>query len=113
MLQHNMKQRAHLAHAAVVSVHAICCGMPVMAVVLTALFGTASAATVAGAWFAPAHAALHAYETWILVASAVLVATGAALEWLSRRSSARSGAPWLFGLSVAAFVVNVAVVASH
>jgi len=113
MLQHNMRQRAHLAHAAVVSLHAICCGMPVMAVVLTALFGTASAATVAGAWFAPAHAALHAHESWFLGVSAVLVVAGALLEWLSRRASARSGPPWLFGLSLAALVANFAVVASH
>lgn len=84
-----------------------------MVVVLTALFGTASAATVAGAWFAPAHAALHAHEAWILGVSAVLVVAGALLEWLSRRASARSGAPWLFGLSVAAFFVNFAIVASH
>lgn len=103
-----------MAHAAAVGIHAICCGMPVLAMAVTALWGTASAAAAAGVWFLPVHEALHGFELWIVAASAMLVSLGGLLEWITRRGAQGSkGIPWLFALSLGAFVVNVAVVFSH
>lgn len=112
MLQHN-NQRTHVVHAVVVGLHALCCGVPVLALVLAALWGTTSAVAAVGVWFGPVHSALHSHELWIVAVSAVLVATGGLLEWTGRRGGGRAGFPWLFGLSVGAFVVNLLIVVSH
>jgi hypothetical protein len=110
MLQRNTN--AHLAHAAVVSLHAVCCGAPLAALAATSLWGSASALAVFGTWVAPAHEALHGFELWILALSAILVLVGGLLE-LQAHQAGRRRIPWLFGVSVAAFVVNASLIASH
>jgi drug/metabolite transporter (DMT)-like permease len=112
MLQRNT-QNAHLAHAAVVSLHAVCCGAPLLALVATSLWGTASVLAAFGAWVAPAHEALHGFELWILAVSALLVIVGGLLEWHARKRSGRRHFPWLFGISVGCFVANAALIGAH
>jgi len=116
MLQHNSARagkRAHLAHAAVVGLHALCCGLPALAMLAAAISGaTSGIAALAGA-FEPLHAFLHAHEVWILVVSALLVVAGGALEALARRGGHKHSFPWLFALSVGCFLVNVAIIVAH
>jgi hypothetical protein len=113
MLQHNVAptaKSAHLAHAAVLSVHSLCCGLPALAVTLAAL-------GVSGISFGGAltglHTLIHGHEFWILALSAVLVTVGGAMEWNARRSCGAKGAPWLFVMSACCFVANVAIIAVH
>jgi hypothetical protein len=112
MLQRNT-HGAHLAHAAVVSLHAVCCGAPMLALLATSIWGAASALAVFGAWIAPAHAALHGFELWTLAASSFLVVLGGALEWRASRDNPRRGLSWLFGVSVGCFVVNATLIGAH
>lgn len=121
MLQHNVHQRAqrapgdtaHWAHAAVVSLHAICCGLPVLAMVL------ATGATAGSGWAAFAasssslHDLLHAQELWVLAVSGALVAIGGGFELVSRRGGADRGIPWLFLLSAACLALNLAIMVVH
>lgn len=116
MLQHNSARagrKAHLAHAAVVSLHALCCGLPALAMVAAAIAGATSGVAVLAGAIEPVHAFLHAHEVWILVVSALLVVTGGGLEVLARRRAHNHGFPWLFAFSVACFVINVAIVVAH
>jgi hypothetical protein len=110
MLHYNTEAsgtKAHLAHAAVVGMHALCCGLPAA----FALFG---AALGAFAWAAPIsalHNWLHGYEPEILLLSFSLVAIGGVAEWRIRK--ARRGVPKLYALSLACFIANSALVAEH
>jgi hypothetical protein len=116
MLQRNAAKaprRAHLAHAAVVGMHALCCGLPALAMLAAALSGTASAAALLPDSFVQFHRLLHGYELWILGLSAALVALGAWMEAGSRRSHPAQGFPWLFAFSVLCFLVNAGVIFAH
>lgn len=115
MLQHNSHrapQRAHLAHAAVVALHAICCGLPALAMLAAALSGATSGAALLAGSVEEIHTFLHRHEIWILMASAALVATGGWLEASARRT-ARHGFPWLFAFSALCFFINVAIILVH
>lgn len=119
MLQHNSNEaagdgaasgharRAHLAHAAVVAIHALCCGAPIV------LLLVASAATsAAGGFVTTTHAFLHGHELWLIALSAALIAGGAWAEWRAREAGHKRF-PVLFALSLACLVANVAIVAVH
>ena len=112
MLQRNSPRHAHIAHAAVVGMHAICCGLPAAAMLAAALSGAASSVTLLPESFQQFHRWLHGYELWILGLSAALVTLGAVLEARARRSQSH-GFPWLFAFSVACFAINVAVILAH
>ncbi len=116
MLQHNTAQaraRAHLAHAAVVSLHGLCCGVPALAILATAASGAAAGVTLLADFVTPFHTLLHRHETWVLAVSGLLVTAGGALEAWARRRPHRHGFPWLFAFSAACFLANVAIVAGH
>jgi uncharacterized membrane protein HdeD (DUF308 family) len=116
MLQHNADhgRRAHLAHAAVMGLHALCCGIPALAIAAAALSGAASGIVLVSDYTSIFHHFLHAHEVWILVLSAALVITGGTLEVLSRRGAPRArGFPWLFAFSVFCFAANFAIIAAH
>ncbi|MEZ5995156.1 MAG: hypothetical protein R3C25_05330 [Hyphomonadaceae bacterium] len=115
MLQHNSAQSgrgAHLAHAAVMGMHAFCCGMPALAMLAVAISGAASGAVLLSETFAKLHSFLHGNEIWILAISALLVASGGWLEFRARRQHTH-GFPWLFSLSVFCFLANVTILALH
>lgn len=114
MLQHNSAdagRRAHLAHAAVMGLHALCCGLPAL-FMLAAAAGATSAITVAAGAFEGVHRFLHGHEGWILLISAGLVGIGGALELQARRARP-AGVPWLFVFSACCFLANVAIIAIH
>jgi hypothetical protein len=117
MLQHNTAsagQKAHLAHAAVVALHALCCGLPALAMLAAALSGATSGIALMSDFFEPFHELLHQHELWIMAVSAGLVVIGAALEvWARRRGAHNYGFPWLFSLSVFCFLANVAIIVAH
>jgi len=116
MLQHNSQKagrRAHVAHAAVVSLHALCCGLPALALLAAAVSGATSGIALLADWVQPVHAFLHAHEIWILGASAALVVTGGGLEITARRGRQSLGFPWLFAFSVLCFAINVAIIVLH
>lgn len=117
MLQSNAKQsgkQAHLAHAAVLSLHTLCCGLPALAVTLTALSGAAASGTVAfSSFFGGLHTLIHGNELWILAVSAFLVAFGGAMEFTARRGRSELPFPWLYAMSLGCFVANVAIIAVH
>jgi hypothetical protein len=116
MLQHNVAKTgrpAHLAHAAVVGVHAICCGLPAMVMLAAALTGATSGTALVSVSFTQFHGLLHAHEIWILAASGGLVVVGGWLEAVARRARRSAGFPWLFALSVFCLLANVAIVAAH
>jgi hypothetical protein len=116
MLQHNVlapRQRAHLAHAAVVGLHALCCGLPVLALVAVSISGATSGVALFSESVSFFHDLLHAYELWIMGVSAMLVGIGAGFEVLARRQTQGLGFPWMFLISVACFFVNVAIIAAH
>lgn len=115
MLQHNSAKhgrRAHLTHAAVVSLHALCCGLPAAAMLAAALSGVASGAALLPESYMQFHNLLHGQEPWILALSAVLVVAGGWMELAARRTH-NHGFPWLFVLSVACFLVNASIVIAH
>jgi hypothetical protein len=119
MLQHNVAHRhraagkkAHIAHAAVMGLHAVCCGMPALAMLAAAVSGATSGVALLSETTEEFHSFLHAHELWILAASAALVVTGAWLEAAARRVEQR-GFPWLFGFSVLCFLANAAIIFAH
>src|SRR5512143_1173156 len=93
MLQRNTAKSAHLAHAAVLSLHSICCGLPALAVTLAAL--GVSGVNFGGA-LAGLHALFHGNEPGILSRSATLVALGGLMKLSPRRAHPCRGVPWLF-----------------
>ncbi len=110
MLQHNTAKSAHLAHAAVLSLHSICCGLPALAVSLAAL---GVSGVNLGAGLTGLHALIHGHELWILALSAGLVIVGGVLEFKLRRLHAERGVPWLFAMSGCCLAANVAIIAAH
>lgn len=115
MLQHNAHRagrRAHVAHGAVVAVHALCCGLPALAMTAAVLSGAASGAAVLPENVNIFHNLLHEHELWIIAVSAVLVVAGGVLEATARREG-RRGFPWLFAFSAVCFFVNVGIIAFH
>ncbi len=113
MLQHNNSGRkAHLAHAAVMSLHAICCGLPALAMVAVALSGAASSVALFADYVGEIHRFLHGHEYWILAVSAALVAGGGFMEAKARRRH-NHGFPWLFAFSVFCFFANVTMILVH
>jgi len=101
-----------LAHAAVMGLHALCCGLPALAMLAAAVSGATSGITLLAGSVEEIHHFLHQHELWILVLSAGLVVTGGWLEVASRRTH-RHGFPWLFAFSVVCFLANVAIIAAH
>jgi hypothetical protein len=112
MLQHNKARGAHLAHATVMSLHALCCGIPAAAMAAAALTGGASGVILFSDSLREFHGSVHAYELWVLGFSAALVVLGGILELSSRRGHAH-GFPWLFAFSVACFAINAGIVFAH
>ncbi len=116
MLQHNSAntgRRAHLAHATVVGIHALCCGLPALVMLAAALSGAASSVALLSDSVQHLHDFVHAYEVWILALSAVLVVGGGWIEVRQRRRGHHLGFPWLFALSLGCFVLNVGIVLAH
>lgn len=116
MLQHNSPHaphRAHLAHATMVGLHALCCGLPALAMLATGVSGAASGLALFSGSLTVFHDLVHAHELWILAGSAFLVTIGAWLELAHRRVHPGLGFPWLFAFSLVCFAVNVAVVLAH
>lgn len=117
MLQHNIAaragRRAHIAHGAVLTLHALCCGLPILALLAASLSGAASGAALFVGGAAELHALMHVYEAWILGGSAALVTLGGALELAARRQAPRRAFPWLFVFSAACFALNAAIVLVH
>jgi hypothetical protein len=116
MLQRNTPsapRRAHLAHAAVVGLHTICCGLPALALLAAGLSGAASGVALFSGAVGVLHDLLHAHELWILGISTALVTLGAWLELNARRAHPGHGFPWLFAFSVLCFAINVGVILAH
>ncbi|ANP47308.1 hypothetical protein ATE48_15980 [Candidatus Viadribacter manganicus] len=114
-LQHNSTEaprRAHLAHAAVMSLHAICCGLPALAMLAAAVSGATSGIALLAGSVQEIHHFLHKHELWILLISAALVVTGGVLEANSRKHHSH-GFPWLFAFSVLCFIANVTIILLH
>lgn len=112
MLYYNNEPRrpwtAHVAHAAVVTLHMFCCGLPA----LFALLGAATLSTaVAGGMLGEIHHFLHGYELAVLGLSALLVAVGGWMEWRHRKQ--HTGWPVLFTVSVACLAINAVLIVSH
>jgi len=110
MLQRNTAKSAHLAHAAVLSLHSICCGLPALAVTLAAL--GVSGVNFGGA-LAGLHTLIHGNELGILALSAALVTIGGLMELNVRRRHPERGVPCLVVMSACCFVANVAIIAVH
>lgn len=92
--------------------HAICCGLPALAMLAAAVSGATSGVALLAGSFEEIHHFLHQHELWILVVSAALVVVGGWLEASSRKTH-RHGFPWLFAFSVLCFVANVAIIVAH
>lgn len=93
--------------------HAICCGLPALAMLAAAVSGAASGIALFSDSVEEFHHLLHTHEVWILLVSAALVVTGGALEAIARRRPHKHGFPWLFAFSVLCFVFNVAIIVAH
>lgn len=116
MLQHNAHkagERAHVAHAAMISLHTLCCGLPIIALALSAASGVASGTSLFVVSSQQVHGAIHAHEIWILAASLALVVIGGLYELAAQRSGARRGFSPLFAVSVACLVFNAVLIAAH
>jgi cytochrome bd-type quinol oxidase subunit 2 len=114
-LQHNSVRngrQAHLAHAAVMGLHALCCGLPALALMAAAASGATSGVALLSDSAGKLHDFLHQHELWILVISAALVVIGGWLEVSARRKH-RHGFPWLFAFSVLCFLANVSIILAH
>lgn len=111
MLQHNIAKqgggRAHWAHAALVGMHALCCGLPAA----LALTGVAIGALTWARPIAGLHAWLHGYEPEMLLLSFTLVTIGGIAEW--RRRTQLRGFPKLYALSLICFLANAGMVTTH
>lgn len=92
--------------------HAICCGLPALAMLAAAVSGATSSVALLAGSFEEIHHFLHQHELWILLISAGLVVTGGVLEANSRKHH-RHGFPWLFAFSVLCFVANVTIIVLH
>ena len=94
----------------VLGLHSLCCGLPALAITLTALglSGLSLGGSVIGL-----HRLIHGHELWILALSATLVGVGGVMEFEARRKHEESGIPWLFILSAGCFAANVAIIAGH
>lgn len=102
-----LRARAHWAHVAVVALHALCCGLPILA----SIVGVAASAALVGGVL-QFHTFLHTYEMWLLGVSGALVVAG----WIAeRRFLKREGGQvsFLFWVSLACFAFNAAIVAGH
>jgi hypothetical protein len=100
-------RRTHWAHVAVVTLHAICCGLPILASVA----GIAASAALMGGVLR-FHSFLHGRELWLLGISAALVMAG----WIAERRFMRrtgAGVSPLFWVSLACFAFNAAIVVGH
>lgn len=106
-------RKAHLTHALVVGLHALCCGLPILALAAVGLSGAAVGVVQFSEAASAVHGLAHAYELWVLLGSAVLVSVGAVLELAAWRKRARPVFPWLFAVSLLCFLVNAAIVLSH
>lgn len=104
---------AHWAHAVVVGLHAFCCGLPALAMLVAAISGAASASALLPESFIEFHAFMHAYELWILAGSALLVVVGGVLELAHRRMHKHLGFPWLYAMSIGCFLANAAIIFTH
>lgn len=93
--------------------HALCCGLPALAMLVAAASGTATSFSLVSDTFKEFHTFMHVHEMWILAVSAALVAIGGGLELLARRTRAQTGFPWLFAFSAACFAVNLAIILAH
>lgn len=114
MLQHNITARhTHAAHAAVVALHAICCGLPALAVTAVAVSGAASGFVLASSYVQTLHALLHGHELWLIGVSALFVTAGGVMELMLRRRGGSQTFPWMFAVSLGCFLVNVAILAVH
>lgn len=113
MLQHNNTGRAHLTHVAVVGLHGLCCGLPVLGMLAATVSGVASISSVAADLFGYFHEFIHRHEMWIVMLSAALVGAGGWLEAQARLRGHAHGFPWAFAVSTGCFLVNVAIIASH
>jgi len=117
MLQHNAQKsqparRAHIAHTALIGLHAFCCGMPALAMLAAAVSGTTTGVALLSDSFEELHTFLHAHEVWILIVSAALVVSGGALELRARRGG-HLHFPWLFAFSGLCFLANAAIILAH
>ncbi|WP_395645651.1 hypothetical protein [Terricaulis sp.] len=110
---HGHAHQAHWAHAVVVGLHAVCCGLPALAMLAAALSGAASATSLLPESFTQFHIFMHAYEIWILAGSAALVVVGGGLELAHRRIHPHLGFPWLFAMSTGCFALNAAIIFAH
>lgn len=100
-------ERTHWAHVAVVAIHALCCGVPIVA----SLAGLAASAALMGGVLR-FHTFLHGRELWLLGISAALVGAGWVAERRFIRRTGRTVSP-LFWVSLACFAFNAAIVAGH
>lgn len=115
MLQRNAPaaQHAHIAHATLIGLHSLCCGLPALAMAAAALSGATSGIAILADAFESIHILLHGYELWILGLSAALVVIGGALELRGRRLAAAQGFPWLFAFSAFCFLANAGIILIH
>ncbi|MEQ1617270.1 MAG: hypothetical protein ABL883_02865 [Terricaulis sp.] len=116
MLQRNVTRAgrdAHLTHAALVGLHTLCCGLPIVVMGVVSAAGAASTLTLASRNLLQVHDFMHENEVWTVVASAILVVIGAVLEARARRKVSVAGFPWLFAVSVGCFLLNAGVVMFH
>jgi hypothetical protein len=117
MLQRNAdaaRHKAHAAHAAMVGLHSLCCGLPALAMLASAFSGATSGFAVFASYFSGFHQILHAHEVWLLIVSASLVTVGGVLEVTARRlGSAPKTFPIMFAVSVGCFVLNATIIAMH
>jgi hypothetical protein len=104
---------AHIAHGAVLGLHALCCGAPALALIAAAASGATSSVAAFANFLGGFHEFMHAHETWILVFSVALVVGGGVLEARARRVHKGQGFPWLFAFSLACLVVNLALLTFH
>ncbi|MDX2237700.1 MAG: hypothetical protein NW203_09055 [Hyphomonadaceae bacterium] len=104
---------AHVLHALVVGLHALCCGAPAALLLISAGLGASTGLAATQGFVGDVHDVLHGHEGIILGASAALVLIGGAAEWRLRRVHGVRGFPFLFAASVACLVLNAGIIAAH
>ncbi len=92
--------------------HALCCGLPALALAAAAVSGATSGIALLSQSVAAIHDFLHQHELWILIVSAALVVLGGWMEASARRHHPR-GFPWLFAFSVFCFLANATIILVH